>query len=52
MAERRVVITGLGVISPLGNDLKTTWTALVEGQSGVREISCFDASASSCRIAA
>jgi 3-oxoacyl-[acyl-carrier-protein] synthase II len=35
-AKRRVVITGLGVISPLGNEIEQFWTALVEGRSGVR----------------
>ena len=32
---RRVVITGLGAISPVGNDVPTTWRALLEGRSGV-----------------
>ena len=34
--KRRVVITGLGVINPLGNDVETMWTSLKEGQVGRR----------------
>jgi 3-oxoacyl-[acyl-carrier-protein] synthase II len=49
--RRRVVITGLGVISPLGLDTPTTWKALVEGRSGIGPIESFDASAFSSRIA-
>jgi len=40
--DRRVVVTGLGVISPVGNDVKTAWGNLVHGQSGLREITKFD----------
>jgi 3-oxoacyl-[acyl-carrier-protein] synthase II len=40
--DRRVVVTGLGVISPVGNDVKTAWGNLVRGQSGLREITKFD----------
>ncbi|MCK9418946.1 MAG: beta-ketoacyl-ACP synthase II [Nitrospirae bacterium] len=47
----RVVITGLGAVTPLGNDMKTTWEALKSGLSGVRAITRFDASAFPCRIA-
>ena len=42
MRERRVVVTGLGVISPLGNDINTFWKALKEGKSGVGRLSSFD----------
>jgi len=42
---RRVVVTGLGVVSPLGNDLATTWAGVVAGRSGVGPITHFDASA-------
>jgi 3-oxoacyl-[acyl-carrier-protein] synthase II len=42
--RRRVVITGLGAVSPLGNDVDTTWTNLCAGESGAGEISAFDAS--------
>jgi 3-oxoacyl-[acyl-carrier-protein] synthase II len=47
----RVVITGLGAVTPLGNDMKTSWEALKKGLSGVRAITRFDASAFPCRIA-
>jgi 3-oxoacyl-[acyl-carrier-protein] synthase II len=42
--ERRVVVTGLGVISPVGNDVKTAWGNLIHGQSGLQEITKFDPS--------
>jgi beta-ketoacyl-acyl-carrier-protein synthase II len=41
---RRVVVTGLGVISPVGNDRETAWSNLLNGVSGIREITRFDAS--------
>ena len=50
--ERRVVITGLGIVSPLGYDLKTFWDNLVAGQCGVEQITSFDASQFDTRIAA
>lgn len=40
--NKRVVITGMGIISPLGNDLESTWSALIEGKSGVGPITQFD----------
>jgi 3-oxoacyl-[acyl-carrier-protein] synthase II len=40
--NRRVVVTGLGVISPIGNDVDTAWTSLVEGRSGLDTITKFD----------
>jgi 3-oxoacyl-[acyl-carrier-protein] synthase II len=40
--DRRVVVTGLGVISPVGNDKQTAWDNLLEGRSGIREITRFD----------
>ncbi len=49
--KRRVVITGLGAITPLGNDMKRTWNALVSGRSGVAGITKFDATAFPSRIA-
>lgn len=42
--QRRVVVTGLGVISPLGNDVATAWSSLVNGVSGLGELTRFDAS--------
>jgi 3-oxoacyl-[acyl-carrier-protein] synthase II len=50
--DRRVVITGLGIVSPLGHDLETFWKHLVDGQCGVDTITSFDASAFATRIAA
>lgn len=48
----KVVITGIGVVSPLGNDLETFWSNLVAGTSGVGPITHFDASGYATRIAA
>ena len=50
--RRRVAITGLGLVTPVGNDVATTWSALLDGRSGVAPISIFDASGFSTRIAA
>jgi 3-oxoacyl-[acyl-carrier-protein] synthase II len=50
--KRRVVVTGLGVISPLGNDVDTFWRRLVAGDSGVGEISRFDTTGYKVHIAA
>jgi len=41
---RRVAVTGIGAVTPLGNDAKTTWEGLVAGRSGIDEIRAFDAS--------
>jgi len=49
--QRRVVITGLGAISPLGNDVESTWQALLAGKSGAGPITQFDASAFDTRFA-
>ena len=51
MSKRRVVITGLGAVTPLGNDVASTWNQLIAGQSGIATISKFDASAISSQIA-
>ncbi|WP_101926604.1 MULTISPECIES: beta-ketoacyl-ACP synthase II [Luteimonas] len=51
MAKRRVVITGLGILSPLGNDLATSWDGIVNGRSGIGPITHFDPSAFTTRIA-
>ena len=51
MSYRRVVVTGLGVISPVGNNLKTFWDNLVHGRSGIGSITQFDASTYDCQIA-
>ncbi len=50
--ERRVVVTGLGIVSPLGNNVETFWKNLVAGQCGVGPITAFDATAFDCKIAA
>lgn len=52
MELRRVVVTGLGAVSPLGHDVADTWDALVAGKGGVAPLSLFDASTFSVRIAA
>jgi 3-oxoacyl-[acyl-carrier-protein] synthase II len=48
---RRVVITGMGTVSPVGNDLPTTWHGLLEGRSGIGPITRFDTSTFPIRIA-
>jgi 3-oxoacyl-[acyl-carrier-protein] synthase II len=52
MQENRVAVTGLGVISPVGNSVPSFWAALKEGKSGVGKLTTFDASAFDSRIAA
>ena len=49
--KRRVVVTGLGVVSPVGNDVPSAWSALLAGRSGIGPITRFDASGLNCRIA-
>src|SRR5437868_1727514 len=48
--NRRVVITGMGAITPVGNDLETFWISLKNGVSGIRKIESFDTSRYECRI--
>ena len=50
--QRRVVVTGMGMVTPVGGDLESTWTALQAGQSGVGPISLFDATSFATKIAA
>ncbi len=52
MSRRRVVVTGLGCVSPVGNTVDTAWANLLAGQSGVGLITKFDASTFNCKIAA
>ncbi|MSU57983.1 MAG: beta-ketoacyl-[acyl-carrier-protein] synthase II [Pedosphaera sp.] len=49
--ERRVVVTGLGVVTPLGHDLDSFWKNLLAGQSGIDQITAFDATAFDTQIA-
>ncbi len=49
---RRVVVTGLGIVSPLGCGIEPTWSALIRGQSGVSRIEAFDVDDLACQIAA
>jgi 3-oxoacyl-[acyl-carrier-protein] synthase II len=50
--KRRVVVTGIGVVSPIGNDMATTWRSLLEGKSGAGPITHFDATKFPVRFAA
>ena len=51
MSNRRVVVTGLGIVSPIGIDVKSFWENLVNGKSGIRPITQFDSASFDCRIA-
>jgi 3-oxoacyl-[acyl-carrier-protein] synthase II len=51
MSRRRVVVTGLGCISPVGNTVEEAWSRLLAGKSGIQAITKFDASAFACQIA-
>src|ERR1035441_9877478 len=50
--DRRVVITGLGVVTPLGHQVDAFWASLIAGQCGIAKIARFDASRFDCQIAA
>lgn len=50
MPERRVVITGMGVVTPVGNSLETFWSNLKNGVSGIRTIDAFDTTGYDCKI--
>jgi 3-oxoacyl-[acyl-carrier-protein] synthase II len=52
MPPRTIVVTGMGVVSPLGNDLPSTWNALIAGRSGVTPITRFDPDGYQTRFAA
>ena len=51
MDDRRVVVTGLGIVSPLGVGIQDNWQRIVEGKSGIGTIDRFDASGIACTIA-
>lgn len=52
MSKQRVVVTGLGALTPLGNTVATSWAGILEGRSGVRQIDRFDVSTMASQIAA
>ena len=49
---QRVVVTGLGAVTPIGNSVADYWSGLTSGRNGVASISLFDASRHACRFAA
>lgn len=51
MTRRRVVVTGLGVVSPVGNSIPEAWDNLVAGRSGIADVTRFDATGFACRFA-
>ena len=51
MSQRRVVVTGMGIVSPVGNTLATAWDSITHGRSGIGPLTHFDASAYNTRIA-
>jgi 3-oxoacyl-[acyl-carrier-protein] synthase II len=51
MTKRRVVVTGLGCVTPVGNDVQASWANLLAGQSGIANITKFDAAAFACKFA-
>ncbi len=51
MNSRRVVITGMGAVTPLGNDVPTFWSHLIAGKSGIGPVTAFDTTAYDCKIA-
>lgn len=52
MSKKRVVVTGLGMVTPVGSTVNDFWNALLEGRSGIKRVQCFDPSRFSCQIAA
>jgi 3-oxoacyl-[acyl-carrier-protein] synthase II len=51
-AERRIVVTGLGVVTPLGHDIQNFWQNILAGQCGIDKITAFDPAGYDCQIAA
>ena len=52
MSKRRVVITGLGAVTPVGNDIPAFWAAIQEGKCGVAPITLYDTENNKCKLAA
>ena len=50
--EKRVVITGLGAVTPIGNDVESFWTSLKAGKCGIGPITHFDTRDYKCKVAA
>ena len=50
-SKRRVVVTGVGTVTPVGNDHREFWGSLIDGRSGIGQITQFDASGFDVRIA-
>ncbi len=50
MSKRRVVVTGLGMITPLGNNVSETWEGILKGRSGITPIDHFDTTDFTVRI--
>ena len=48
---RRVVVTGLGTINPLGNNVNNSWNSLINSKSGLKNITTFDVNEYPCQIA-
>jgi 3-oxoacyl-[acyl-carrier-protein] synthase II len=51
MSQRRVVVTGMGIVSPVGSTIDSAWDAICNGRSGIKTISSFDADQMKTRIA-
>jgi len=51
VSKRRVVVTGLGIVSPVGSDIKTAWAAILAGKSGIKPITRLDATPFATRFA-
>lgn len=51
MSTRRVVITGIGLVTPLGVGVQSSWNGIIDGKSGIKEISAFDTTNFACKIA-
>ncbi len=52
MAARRVVVTGIGLVTPVGVDVESSWSAILQGKSGIKKIQDFDVTNAPCKIAA